>query len=1151
MRHGPELRASLSALTLLGVMLTTLAPTAAAATAATERSTIGVAIDVTKDGNGLFTPTDEPGGDTGATNGIVRTMDAVTYRVSVNSNDGSSTNERFTVTAPAGTKWAGLPSTCTGPGSAIDGTELTCNIGTLAEGKTVFVPVVLNVSGDLQNGDELAVTATATADDAENGGISATSETTTVSAAARYNLSKDVHGSILRTGVSGPDGRTEGVQLIYPIAVDWQPLVPEQGLLGFEKSVGPMTFEDDLSRILGAVPSGAVLWNGGNPVCGPNAKTDWRMGALPGGVGGGATAVVDSGDIRCTQAGPGQNVHVAITDTVTDPTRIPSKSLTNGPISGGAKAYVVSGFISLWMPNPPTGTSVDSINTYTPLQTTSASGAPNFPGGSEPTGDNSARRNILEFAPGGAAKRLLRVIGDGESVVHGSAQQGDPWTTPGSLLRSDVSAWNRGLSPFEDVILCDTFDRGTQHVTRVGAKRVAAWTSGLSNAKLQYAAYDMTSPAAGQQATCDDADGPWYEQPEDVPGGVDAVGAIRATGDVLGGVTAGLFSYVTTEEAPDRTRVHDFGHVWFGDRQPGWRHDATDPDLGAGPLSDSVVITQNLARIQKKVVDPGHDADDTPDETSFAVAGATIDYALYPSLTNGHASGRPTEVVVRDVLPTATTYVPGSASKTPEIDTTTDEDGNRVQRLTWTSTVAPNTPIEPITYSASVSGSATTGSVVNTAAIASPTDQSPDELREAARAVQIVTTGGVGVEKHAVHPVVVAGDHLEWELGYTNTDATAIDGIDVIDVLPFRGDNRNSSFHGSAGLAAPVAVDATAGETVRYTDRTPGDVALDSTDPSNQNGGTTRWCTEAELGTEGCAASLADVTAFRIQRTSPVGVGQSVSHEVAVATTGERDGDTYTNRFGLRASNLALPVVSNPASVRVVAGALGDRVWSDEDADGLQDDGEPGIGGVPVELTGTDDRGAGVERTTTTDAGGTYGFDGLRPGTYRVHWTAPDGREFTEEHVGDDRSIDSDADAGGRSEPIALAPVQDAEGNLDGVDRDDTTDAGVLPEPETPVVPPVEPPVTPPVTPENPGTPETPGAAGPGGVTPPSGSEHQPNGPSSTGQRTTAASGTRSALAFTGTAGLQVAAVTAAVLLVLGAGTILVRRRRRDQQHDQ
>ncbi|MCS5504726.1 SdrD B-like domain-containing protein [Curtobacterium flaccumfaciens] len=1149
MRSRSRARIAVSTLATAGVVLGLALPTASAtasgpegpdgtASAATN-STVAVAIDVTKDGNGPFTPTDGAGGDASEKNGIVRTMDAITYRVSLNSNDGTSTNERFTATAPAGTSWAGVPTTCVSPGSAVSGDQLTCNIGTLREGRTVFVSIVLDVSGDLQNGDTIAVPVTATADEAENGPVSATADPITVSAAARYNLSKNVHGSLLRTGVTGPDGRTEGLQLIYPIAVDWQPLVPGQGLLGFEKSVGPMTFTDDLSDILGDVPSDAVLWNGGNPVCGPNADSDWRMGGLPGGEGGGEAAVTDSGTFSCTQTAPGQDVDVAITDTVTDPTRVPSKNVAGGPITGGAKSYFVSGYISLWMPNPPVGTSVESINTFTPLQTTSASGASNFPGGTEPTGDNSAKRNIIEYAPGGTQKQFHRVIDNGRVVEDGSAKQGDPWTTPGTLLRSDVGAWNDGLSPYENVILCDTFDRDTQRVTRVGGSRTVAWTSGLTDAKVQYAAYDMTSPAAGQKATCDEDDGPWYDQPEDVPGGLDAVGAVRATGDIRGGNTGTLYSYVTTEDAADGTRAYDFGHAWFGDRSERWVHDIwSDPDLGAGPLSDSVILTENLARIQKKIVDPGHDAADTPDETTFVVAGDTIDYALYPSLTNGKTTGKETSVTVRDVLPNHATYVAGSASAVPEIDTTKDDDGNDVQRLTWTTAVRPNEAIEPITFTAAVSKLAPAGAITNTTDIASPTDKSPQALRNAERAVQVVATGGVGVEKTAVEPVVVSGDHLEWDLGYTNIDATPIDGLDVIDVLPYRGDTRNSTFHGTVGLAEPIAVAEAAGERVRYTSRAPRDVVLDAADPSNQAGGTTTWCSVSAFGTEGCPAGLADVTAARILRTAPVGVGETVTHRVVVATAGQRDGDAYTNRFGLRASNLALPVQSNPATVTVVAGSIGDFVWSDEDGDGLQDDDEAGIADVSVRLTGSDDRGDAVRRTTTTDGDGEYAFDDLRPGSYTVHWTAPDGREFTKELVGDDRAIDSDADTSGATAPVELAAIRSDEGELEHIEQDRTVDAGLLPATETPTGPPVTP-----GGPGAPGTPGHPGNAGNAGSAGSSGTPGTRDDAEAAGTGDGSRDPARGGLAFTGADGLGLAAVTAVLLLALG-GLIVARRRR-------
>ena len=69
--------------------------------------------------------------------------------------------------------------------------------------------------------------------------------------------------------------------------------------------------------------------------------------------------------------------------------------------------------------------------------------------------------------------------------------------------------------------------------------------------------------------------------------------------------------------------------------------------------------------------------------------------------------------------------------------------------------------------------------------------------------------------------------------------------------------------------------------------------------------------------------------------------------------------------------------------------AVGDRVWFDEDLDGLQGAGEPGVPGVVVTLRTTDGRavtgiGGAVVGPVTTDADGAYAFAGLLPGEYVV-----------------------------------------------------------------------------------------------------------------------------------------------------------------------
>ncbi|MEM8930060.1 MAG: SdrD B-like domain-containing protein, partial [Acidobacteriota bacterium] len=64
---------------------------------------------------------------------------------------------------------------------------------------------------------------------------------------------------------------------------------------------------------------------------------------------------------------------------------------------------------------------------------------------------------------------------------------------------------------------------------------------------------------------------------------------------------------------------------------------------------------------------------------------------------------------------------------------------------------------------------------------------------------------------------------------------------------------------------------------------------------------------------------------------------------------------------------------------------LGDFVWSDADADGFQDPGEPGLGGVTVELL---DSGGGVLATVVTADDGSYLFTGVTPAEVRVRIAA-------------------------------------------------------------------------------------------------------------------------------------------------------------------
>jgi hypothetical protein len=106
---------------------------------------------------------------------------------------------------------------------------------------------------------------------------------------------------------------------------------------------------------------------------------------------------------------------------------------------------------------------------------------------------------------------------------------------------------------------------------------------------------------------------------------------------------------------------------------------------------------------------------------------------------------------------------------------------------------------------------------------------------------------------------------------------------------------------------------------------------------------------------------------------------------------------------------------------------VGDRVWDDQDADGIQDAGEPGIAGAVVEVYASPDAVVGdsddvLRSSTITDAEGHYRLGGLRQGeNYYLLFRAPAGyTAFTTAHVGSHDGLDSDATANGTTALFTL-----------------------------------------------------------------------------------------------------------------------------------
>ncbi len=169
----------------------------------------------------------------------------------------------------------------------------------------------------------------------------------------------------------------------------------------------------------------------------------------------------------------------------------------------------------------------------------------------------------------------------------------------------------------------------------------------------------------------------------------------------------------------------------------------------------------------------------------------------------------------------------------------------------------------------------------------------------------------------------------------------------------------------------------------------------------------------------------------------------------AGATLGFTDVYTFASNL-ISTGNIDAGIVRAPI-------AVGDRVWNDYDADGIQDFNEPGIAGTQVELW--NEAKTLTLRTTTTDAAGNYELLAPGVGTYRVRAVKRSTDTFSPKDAGTSDLLDSDINPSGvdlaftdvlavsvastsTDAGIVLAPINVGNFVWNDLDQDGVQDAG-------------------------------------------------------------------------------------------------------------
>ncbi len=936
-----------------------------------------------------------------------------------------------------------------------DGTfTLICNLGIFTEGQQKSFSSVVKVAGTSLNGETFTSTQEVYARDAQ-GGDRATPDTEaaileTISAAPAYDLSKGGwHNQDVATHDIG-NGPELGYITYFNIRI------AADRVSGIEALAMPFSFQDTITAkhsngttdyteaegfefyILDCRPNPSG-W--GDEIYG-NESIQTGSAIYPN------ANVQDSGTCSYTRdgVGPTDGYTFTIDNADLSGTRYPSRTIGGTDLTAGPY-YVINHRVQVFLPfssidiEDGTTDDVGAIHLYNLFENfdpDSVSGVSNFAPNDEPLENNGIGPTTFQLTTRGSFAKYAfgRVSNAGYRTAYMPNQAGnhtgDGELEPGQYHASAVYYTNNGTVPHDDPVSCDVFDNTTLQLTDAGNTGATTGkfayvgnATGVVPADwvVEYAHYDFAgdSPISGgfddtskrylgtwdaQSAVrCEDAGvagGPtsWHTDPTTVPGGFDAVNAVRArpadaATDLIPGNRLQLVIPLQARDSfnggpddgtliPEGTVMADFGMARSDTYFQSWtgRNYQPSPE-NASNDGDRATLVRLRARLEKRSITPAADIGNT----GSTVAGNEIVWELLPALqSSATPPGTALNVTVVDVLPPDSTYnatcTAARADGTPpdNIEPNTDRDGNAAPgytRLTWDlgDRVANSvfTPIVICTDSNSLAPDGT--SVVNYGEINADNVVNALSERSDEHTVVLQQTGSMQLSK----AVDASFDGLDqdqvYSLSWANFAATfEIDPPVVIDVFSFMsgsgdgvGSNSpripTSNFTGDFELRGEPTItwldDSVPGggdphATIGiwyYTADAPETVGYD---PDNN---TSNWCLEAAFGTPSCPASFADATAVKfISNYSLARDGnprQGMKASYTIDASNNTDGDLYTNRFTLDSTSLPSEqfLRSNNVSVEVAASSIGNYVWLDTNGDGVQDNAENGLGGVEVTLT--------------------------------------------------------------------------------------------------------------------------------------------------------------------------------------------------------
>ena len=383
----------------------------------------------------------------------------------------------------------------------------------------------------------------------------------------------------------------------------------------------------------------------------------------------------------------------------------------------------------------------------------------------------------------------------------------------------------------------------------------------------------------------------------------------------------------------------------------------------------------------------------------------TVTFGLKPQLQTSVTTGTPMSnitVTLEETLPVGLEYIPGSSSYN---EPTIENLSNGGQKLTWIiygCTVGQD--IEKITYQAKIDEESANGTQY-TASVLATADKIGTSLpstRTDSNTIQITNLASHRLYKEVENTIIEKNGKIKYTVVYENKTEDPVPEFQLLDVLPYNGDNRETDFNGTYTL-----------ENINIQQKVNG--AVQSTNNLKlytTNSTTVRNMTAKDdgIGTDNIWAEKTIGSSLNESVTGIAVKGQIAGKtrleiEITLQTQNNEAKDIYANTAMAQVYADSEQMQTGKVETRVVYREITGKVWDDSNRNGVIDSSEKYLEGRVVKLLNSTNS-TEVTRTTT-NAQGEYEFTDLAKGTYKVEVEVDDLHELTDKEVGSNREINS------------------------------------------------------------------------------------------------------------------------------------------------